>query len=57
MPDGDTPPGHSRVAHAKLGWCCHCKGVTPAAEVIGWRTYAQGEPVPDIEYARRVSEP
>lgn len=47
-----VPWGHSIVAHQHLGWCSHCAGVTPAAECIGWRLLAQGEPMPDIERAR-----
>ncbi len=52
----DVPWGHSIVAHRVLGWCFHCEGVAPVAEAFGWRHHAQGEPVPDIEYARRVSD-
>lgn len=41
-----VPWGHSRVAHRQLGWCCHCRRIDAGAEVLGWRTLAQGLPAP-----------
>jgi hypothetical protein len=36
----EVPPGHSRVAHGRLGFCSHCAGQTAADEVAAWRTWA-----------------
>jgi hypothetical protein len=36
----EVPPGHSRVAHGRLGFCSHCPGKTAADEVAAWRTWA-----------------
>jgi hypothetical protein len=36
----EVPPGHSRVAHGRLGFCSHCAGQTAADDVAAWRTWA-----------------
>jgi hypothetical protein len=36
----EVPSGHSRVAHARLGFCAQCPGRTAADEVAAWRTWA-----------------
>jgi hypothetical protein len=38
----EVPLGHSRVAHARLGFCSDCDGRTAADEIDAWRTWAQG---------------
>jgi hypothetical protein len=38
----DLPLGHSRVAHARLGFCSRCRGKTAADEVDAWRSWALG---------------
>jgi hypothetical protein len=36
----ELPLGHSRVAHARLGFCSRCRGKTVGDEVQAWRTWA-----------------
>jgi hypothetical protein len=36
----EVPLGHSRVAHARFGFCSRCTGKTAADEVEAWRTWA-----------------
>ena len=36
----ELPLGHSRVAHARLGFCSRCRGKSATYEVDAWRTWA-----------------
>jgi hypothetical protein len=36
----ERPLGHSRIAHARLGFCARCRGKTTIDEVEAWRTWA-----------------
>lgn len=47
--------GCSLTAHDRLGWCCNCPRITPAAELMAWRITAAGHPTPDVVWARAVT--